>query len=120
MIIAVPVARHIAQLCDCMYWGSSEETGKHYTFFGLPADAEIAAYLFDLINNGIVAEVGIYKASPDYLMATGTHGRTLVSAFIAGMEDRISARLDTLREEKQSHPEGNRTVARCYKRRADC
>ena len=102
MIIAAPVARHIAQLCDCRYWGSTEETGKHYTFFGLPADAEIAAYLFDLINNGIVAEVGIYKASPDYLTATGTHGRTLVSSFIAGMEDRICARLDALREEKQS------------------
>jgi len=102
MIIAAPVARHIAQLCDCMYWGSTEETGKHYTFFGLPADAEIAAYLFDLINNGIVAEVGIYKASPDYLTATETHGRTLVSSFIAGMEDRICARLDALREEKQS------------------
>ena len=46
MIIAAPVAHHVAQLCDCMYWGSTEETGKRYTFFGLPADAEIAAYLF--------------------------------------------------------------------------
>jgi len=44
-IIAAPVAHHVAQLCDCMYWGSTEETGKHYTFLGLPADAEIAAYL---------------------------------------------------------------------------
>ena len=102
MIIGAPVARHIAQLCDCMYWGSTEETGKHYTFFGLPVDAEIAAYLFDLISNGIVAEVAIYKASPDYLTSTATHGRTLVSSFIAGMEDRICARLDALREEKQS------------------
>ena len=102
MIIAAPVAHHVAQLCDCMYWGSTEETGKRYTFFGLPADAEIAAYLFDLISNGIATEVGIYKASSDYLTATGTHGRTLVSSFIAGMEDRICARLDALREQKHS------------------
>ena len=102
MIIAAPVVHHVAQLCDCMYWGSTEETGKHYTFFGLPADAEIAAYLFDLISNGIATEVGIYKVSSDYLTATGTHGRTLVSSFIAGMEDRICARLEALREEKHS------------------
>jgi Protein of unknown function (DUF2786) len=102
MIIAAPVAHHVAQLCDCMYWGSTEETGKHYTFFGLPADAQIAAYLFDLISNGIATEVAMYKASPDYLISTGTHGRTLVSSFIADMEDRICARVDALQEEKQS------------------
>ena len=67
-----------------------------------PADAEIAAYLFDLISIGIATEVGIYKASSDYLTATGTHRQTLVSSFIAGMEDRICARLDALREEKHS------------------
>src|SRR3984893_9626609 len=86
MIIAAPVARHIAQLCDCMYWGSTEETGKHYTFFVLLAESEMAAYLFDLFIICILAEVTIYKVSPEFLTSTGTHGRTLVSSFIAGME----------------------------------
>src|SRR5215831_3148836 len=45
--IAVPTARHIAALCDCKYWLNREQG---VTFFGLPADADVAAYLFDLIH----------------------------------------------------------------------
>jgi Protein of unknown function (DUF2786) len=76
MNIAAPVARHIAQLCDCMCWQSTETDPRDadlpavwrrqastIVFFGLPADAEVAGYLFDLISNAIVAEIDLYKAS---------------------------------------------------------
>src|SRR5262245_25705867 len=65
--IAVPIARHVAQFCDCMYWLDTETDPRDadlpevwqrqirtVVFFGLPADAEIAAYQFDLISNAIV------------------------------------------------------------------
>jgi hypothetical protein len=52
--IAVPVARPIAALCDSKYWLDAE---RGVTFFGLPEDAEVAAYLFDLISNTILAEI---------------------------------------------------------------
>ena len=120
MIIAAPVAHHVAQLCDCMYWGSTEETGKHYTFLGLPADAEIAAYLFDLISNGIATEVGIYKASSDYLTATGTHGRTLVSSIHRGYgRSHLCPARRSAGTETFGHSGGNRALACCYQSGAD-
>jgi hypothetical protein len=114
MNIAAPVARHVGQLCDCIHWWSTEKDLRDtclpdwqarkvrvYTYFGLPADAEIASYLFDLISNAILAEINLYKRSADYIKTVGVHGRTLVTSFVAGMEDRICARLDALRDKKQ-------------------
>jgi hypothetical protein len=115
MNIAAPIARHIAQLCDCMYWQSPEIDPRDadlppvwqrqvptIVFFGLPEDAEIAAYLFDLISNAIVAEIDSYKASQDYRreIETGVNGRTAIMSFVNGMEKTISDRLDVLRDEK--------------------
>lgn len=115
MKIAAPVARHIAQLCDCMYWHSIQTDPRDtdlpavwqreastIVFFGLPADAEIACYLFDLISNAIVAEIGVYKESPDYQreVEAGVNGRTAITSFIDGMETRLGSRLDAMRDEK--------------------
>jgi hypothetical protein len=115
MNIAVPAARHVAQLCDCMYWLSTEidrrdtdlpevwqRRERTIVFFGLPADAEIAAYLFDLISNAIGAEIDVYKASEEYRRETeaGVNGRTAVTSFVAGMEGTICSRLDAMRDEK--------------------
>jgi uncharacterized protein DUF2786 len=105
VVIGSKAAVHIARLCDCMIWyKTSERRGSKptFTFFGLPRDAEVAAYLFDLVSNGILAETDIYKASSTFEMnkTAGTHGRVLIHSFIEGMDDRISARLDALRREK--------------------
>jgi hypothetical protein len=106
MGIAVSAAYRTARLCDCMSWynpAQRRRSNPTYTFFGLPADAEIAAYLFSVISNGMLAEIDIYKASPAFRAAktSGADGRWLIRSFIAGMEDRICARLDALRSEKQ-------------------
>jgi hypothetical protein len=113
--IAAPIARHIAQLCDCMYWQSPEIDPRDadlplvwqrmvttIVFFGLPEDAEIAAYLFDLSSNAIVAEIDSYKASQDYRceVEAGVNGRTAIMSFINGMEKTLCSRLDVLRDEK--------------------
>jgi hypothetical protein len=115
MNIAVPCSRHVAQLCDCMYWLSRETDPRDadlptvwqrqmgaVVFFGLPEDAEVAAYLFDLITNAIAAEIEIYKAHKDYQheVENGVNGRTAITSFINGMEETINARLDVLRDEK--------------------
>jgi hypothetical protein len=95
--IAVPVARHIATLCDCKYWLDAEHG---VTFFGLPEDAEVASYLFDLISNGILAEMDIYRTSREY-RSSAKNGRALVNAFINGMEDRIGERIEALGKVKR-------------------
>jgi hypothetical protein len=115
MNITVPCAHHVAQLCDCMYWLSREidprDTNlpplwqreiRTVVFFGLPADAEIASYLFDLISNATVAEIEVYKESPNYQreVEAGVNGRTAVTSFVNGMEETICSRLDAMRDEK--------------------
>jgi Protein of unknown function (DUF2786) len=113
MNIAVPCSRHVAQLCDCMHWLDREMDPRDtdlsplwqreirtVVFFGLPADAEIAGYLFDLISNAIGAEIEIYKASEDY-RRDDVNGRTAITSFVNGMEETICSRLDALRDEKQ-------------------
>jgi hypothetical protein len=115
MNIAVPCARHVAQLCDCMYWLDREIDPRDtdlsplwqreirtVVFFGLPADAEIASYLFDLITNAIVAEIEVYKESPNYQreVEAGVNGRAAITSFVNGMEETICSRLDAMRDEK--------------------
>jgi hypothetical protein len=115
MNIAAPVAHHVGQLCDCMHWWSREIDPRDtdlptlwqrrvstIVFFGLPADAEIAGYLFDLISNTIVAEIEVYKESANYQreVEAGVNGRTAITSFVNGMEETICSRLDAMRDEK--------------------
>jgi hypothetical protein len=102
--IATRCAYWVAQICDCMTWYYPDR----HVFFGLPHDAEIAAHLFDTISNCILAEAGIYKATADFAAAAnlargeyGVNARAVVGEFITGIEDRICARLRTLREDKE-------------------
>jgi hypothetical protein len=115
MKIAAPVAHHIAQFCDCMHWHSPEidprdtdlpacwqRTVSTIVFFGLPADAEIAGYLFDVISNAIVAEIDVYKTTPEYQceIEAGVNSRSAITSFVDGMEQTICGRLDTMRDTK--------------------
>jgi Protein of unknown function (DUF2786) len=115
MNIAVPCVHHVAQLCDCMYWLSRETDPRDadlpavwqrqtraVVFFGLPEDAEVAAYLFDLVTNAVVAEIEIYKASKDYQreVENGVNRRTAITSFVNGMEETLNSRLDALRDQK--------------------
>jgi hypothetical protein len=94
-------ARHIAKLCDCLYWWNQESM----VFFGLPHEAEIAAHLFATIANCIAAEIDKYRNSGAieaekeksnfYVTA-----RTLIGDFIEGLETRLSERLSELNGEK--------------------
>jgi hypothetical protein len=70
------------------------------TFFGLPADAEVAAYLFDLISNAILAEIDGYRSSSEY-RSSSKNGRALINSFINGMEDRIGERIEELGKTKR-------------------
>ena len=95
--IAVPTARHIAAPCDSKYWLNREQG---VTFFGLPGDAEVAAYLFDLISTAVLTEIDGYRSSSEY-RSSSKNGRALINSFINGMEDRIGERIEELGKTKQ-------------------
>jgi hypothetical protein len=115
MNIAGPCARHVAQACDCMYWYDGEIDPRDadlpevwqrsvpvVVFFGLPEDAELAAYFFDQISNSISAHIATYKESADYQreLEAGVNGRTAITSFVNGMEEAINRTLDAIRDEK--------------------
>jgi Protein of unknown function (DUF2786) len=113
--IAGPCAWHVAQACDCMFWHDTgidprdadlppvwQRLEPVVVFFGLPADAELAAYQFYLISNIISAHIDTYKESEDYRreVEAGVNRRTAITSFIKGMEEAINRKLDTMRDAK--------------------
>jgi hypothetical protein len=118
--VAVPTARHVAQCCDCMYWVATEidprdadlserwqRLQRVVVFFGLPEDAELAAFFFDQISSIILAQIDVYKASEEYRRETeaGVNGRTAITSFIDGIETALCSQLDAIRDAKHREVE---------------
>lgn len=68
---------------------------EYLTFFGAPADTEMAVYLSDLIFHSLYEESIRYRASDTYRsdLNAGHHSRTLVSSFRRAFVSRIGRRL---------------------------
>jgi hypothetical protein len=43
----------IARFCDCKVWIARDAVVPSYVFFGFESDAELASYLYDLINHAM-------------------------------------------------------------------
>lgn len=89
------VAVGAAQLFGCRAW----QDGKRVCFFGLAQDAECAARTFQTITAAMLAEMARFKRSDTYhtLACHGTHGKSLMTSFLAGMGRRLYARLVELK-----------------------
>lgn len=91
-LFAVP----LSSFCDCKVW---IDTGSdQLVYFGLPNDVQIASYLFDMLANTVEIEIRKFKNSSSYRIsqANGSNGKTLVSSFILGIEQRIAGKLREL------------------------
>lgn len=90
------VAVGAAQLFGCRAW----QDGKRVCFFGLAQDAECAARTFQTITAAMLAEMARFKRSETYRTTQachGTHGKSLMTSFLAGMGRRLYARLVELK-----------------------
>lgn len=89
------VAVGAAELFGCRVWA----TGKQVCFFGLAQDAECAARTFQTITAAMLAEMARFKRSDTYHTQAchGTHGKSLMTSFLAGMGRRLYARLVELK-----------------------
>jgi hypothetical protein len=101
----VPIARY----CQCKMWTSKNrhivngrlKRSSRYQFFGLPADLEMAKYLYDVIRQSIDAEVARYKETADYReLNKHYHAIRLTNSFKAGMSSRLAYRLNELAEDR--------------------
>jgi hypothetical protein len=96
------VVSPIAKFCDCKVWsGKDILKGVYYAFFGLPADVEMAKYLYELVSKSIEQETNNYKLSDDYINGDVWESRKTKSvSFQHGMANRIASRLNELNEDR--------------------
>lgn len=93
----------IARFCDCKVWACSatRNTNVEYKFFGLPHDTEIAAYLYEMIQNTMNAEAKMFKETDTYIFAKQYRGgrRRASNSFEIGFTSRISQRLRSMKND---------------------
>ena len=99
----------IARFCDCKVWLAQAAgdhvvgeapRGKCYAFFGFETDAELATYLYAVIERAIVTETHHFKLTHPRLRAVRL--RQGSASFQHGMVARVAARLDVMHEEREA------------------
>ncbi len=100
----------IARFCDCKVWlaqatdekGTGAETarGKCYVFFGFETDADLATYLFSVIDRAVTTETGNFKQAHPRLRTVRL--RQATAGFQHGLVARVADRLDAMHAEREA------------------
>ena len=92
-----------AAFFDCRVWDEKSTTGTlRYVFFGLPADVAAARFLYDLVAQVFETETTRFRGSETYAtMPTGVR-RTAINSFQIGLARGIIAKLQCLREARET------------------
>ena len=105
--ICVPA---IARFCDCKVWLTRSELEAHYVFFGFDTDAQLAAYLFEVIARAMQNEVTQFRARS--ATRRSTLPRQAATSFQHGVAVRTAERLEAMHTEREAavasqRPTGN-------------
>ncbi len=93
----------VAHFCDCKMWREKTAGGETiYVFFGLPADAEVALYVTDLIDHAVRSELGRYKFTPAYLRFRHQERHLANASFAFGMVASIAEKLRDMKADRDS------------------
>lgn len=109
----------IARFCDCKVWLAhatdeqalaAGETAreKRYVFFGFETDADLATYLFSVIDRAVVTETDNFKRAHPRLRSVRLRQGT--ASFQHGLVARVAARLDAMHEEREASVKAQRTT----------
>ena len=109
----------IARFCDCKVWlaqatdekgtGDGEATrGKCYVFFGFETDADLATYLFSVIDRAIATETGNFKRAHPRLRSMRL--RQATAGFQHGLVARVADRLDAMHVEREATVKAQRST----------
>lgn len=100
--VATGTSMAIANFTDCRCWISRGRWGnRSLSFFGTETDAEMAKYLFEIIDAASKQEIQSYKATTDY-NDTEVGKRSASTSFNHGMVDRINMRLYQMKKENEA------------------
>ena len=109
----------IARFCDCKVWlahaGDEHDvasgrtlSGKRYVFFGFETDADLATYLFAVIDRAVATETDCFKLTHPRLRAARLRQGT--ASFQHGLVARVAARLDAMHEEREAAVKAQRST----------
>jgi hypothetical protein len=89
----------VSRFCNCEGWRRSRNSGGGIVFCGLPSDAQFATWLLDTLTAFIQSEL------VEHLMDVGPSKedrREVINGFVLGCTERISQRLNELREQSET------------------
>lgn len=100
----------LARFCHCIVWVENNEgappspasprpTGKHYVYFGLEADVQMASYLHTIVAHAIQSETQDFKKRTPL---KGERLRLATRSFQHGLVTRLAERLEVLQEERSA------------------
>jgi hypothetical protein len=109
----------IARFCDCKVWlvQATDENGtgvagtpggKRYVFFGFETDAELAAYLYSVIDRAVATETDSFKVAHPRLRAVRL--RQATAGFQHGLVARVADRLDAMYAEREASVKSQRST----------
>jgi hypothetical protein len=109
----------IARFCDCKVWlaqatnekgtdAGEHAPGKCYIFFGFETDADLATYLFNVIDRAVTTETGNFKLAHPRLRAVRL--RQATSGFQHGLVARVADRLDAMHAEREATVKAQRST----------
>ncbi len=97
----------IAAFFDCRVWGEKSASSMlRYVFFGMPADVAASRYLYDLVEQAFETETARFRAGSTYADAPTRVRRTMTNSFQIGLARGIVAKLQTLREARETSLRG--------------
>lgn len=109
----------IARFCDCKVWlahatdendlaSAGTARGKRYVFFGFETDADLATYLFEVIDRAVTTETQNFKQTHPRLREVRLRQGT--ASFQHGLVARVAARLDAMHEERETSVKAHRST----------
>jgi hypothetical protein len=109
----------IARFCDCKVWlahatedhdtaAGGRPLGKRYVFFGFETDADLATYLFAVIDRAVASETDNFKKMHPRLRAVRL--RQGAASFQHGLVARVAVRLDTMHDEREASVQAQRST----------
>lgn len=81
----------IAKFCDCKVWKNS----GNYSLYGFPEDVSTAKWLYNLVLMAMNTEIASFK------IQTHQTGKRESHAFLLGMANRVSQRLNQMKREQE-------------------
>jgi hypothetical protein len=87
------LAGSVAKFCDCEVWTDTDSRRRSFTFCGMRADTEWAAWLLDHLTDFVAGELVLHLMTS---LAPKSERRDVIKGFVIGATEQISRQLTEL------------------------